>query len=96
MVGAACAVLLPYQLALSTPTLTRIKLTAQKNTKNTSPTLSIFSCIHATKMSPPTSNNATNHSSIHLVTIKTSSGSLQNKKKMGKHFMHHPLYYKVH
>ena len=82
MVGVACVSFLSHQLVLSTPMLTGIKQTPrriQRTSVPQSPTISIFSSIHTTKTSAPTSN-ATNHSSIHLINTTTTNNTRYKTK----------------
>ena len=61
------------------PQANRDQVNSEKNAKDISTTFSIFSSICATNTSALTSN-ATNHSSIHHITITTTNNTLYKKK----------------
>jgi hypothetical protein len=64
------------------PHANRDQANSEKNMMDISPTISIFSSIHTTKTSAPTSNNVTNHSSIHLINTTTTNNTLCKTKKL--------------
>lgn len=61
------------------PHANRDQVNSGKNTTDISPTFSIFSSVHTTKTSALISN-ATNHSSIHQITITTTNNTPDKTK----------------